>query len=382
MVLLIVSCVLLGLALLGALFNAITALLIRPVPPAPECRSWPGITVLKPLHGGEPALEHNLRALFDQDYPGPVRIIFGTRNSDDPALAAVDRLRAGYPLADVDLVVSDRRWGANNKLSNLANMDAVEERRDGGRHPIVVIGDSDVDWPRDTLRRLAAALAEPDMALASCLHVGRGDAGFWSRLAAMDISYRFMPSVLFGVALGLARPTLGPTMAFTRDALDRIGGFAAFGDVLADDYEIGAAIRGLDRRSVLPPFYIVHGCSEASLSALAGHELRWTVTIFRIDPAGFAGSFVLHTLPLALFGSVAAGFSSLSVAVLAVAFASRGLVKMRMDRASGTVSGPIWLLPIRDLLSFALFCATFFMHKVDWRGSRFRVTRDGKLHMR
>jgi ceramide glucosyltransferase len=165
----------------------------------------------------------------------------------------------------------------------------------------------------------------------------------------------------------------------TRETLARIGGFAAFGDVLADDYEMGAAVRALGLSTVLPPFYITHGCSESSLAALVRHEMRWTVTIFRIDPAGFAGSIVVHTLPIALIGAALGGFSAVGLAVLGGAFASRALVKLRMDRVSGSVSGPLWLVPFRDLVSFALFCATFFVHKVDWRGSQFRVTRDGRL---
>ncbi len=373
MVLTIASILVMTVAVAGAIFNIAAACLIRAPGAVPDLAEWPAVTVLKPIHGTEPALAANLAALFAQDYPGPVQIIFGTRNPNDPALAVITEVRARYPEADIDIVISDRRWGTNNKLSNLANMDEV------GRHPLVVIADSDVDWAPDTLRRLAGALAEPGVGLASCLHVGRGDAGVWSVLAAMDLSYRFMPSVLMGVALGMAKPTLGPTMAFTRETLGRIGGFAAFGDVLADDYEMGEAVRALELRTVLPPFYITHGCSEPTLPALARHELRWTVTIFRIDPAGFAGSLVVHTLPMALIGAALAGFSTVGWAVLAAAFASRALVRLRMDIAAGSVSGPLMLVPFRDLLSFALFCATFFVHKVDWRGSQFRVTRDGRL---
>lgn len=373
MVLMIASILVLTVAVAGAIFNIAAACLIRAPGPVPDLAEWPAVTVLKPIHGTEPALAANLAALFAQDYPAPVQIIFGTRNADDPALAVIAEARKAYPSADIDIIISDRRWGANNKLSNLANMDEV------GRHPLVVIADSDVDWAPDTLRRLAGALADPGVGLASCLHVGRGDAGVWSVLAAMDLSYRFMPSVLMGVALGMAKPTLGPTMAFTRETLHRIGGFAAFGDVLADDYEMGKAVRALGLRTVLPPFNITHGCSEPTLPELARHELRWTVTIFRIDHAGFAGSIVVHTLPMALIGAALAGFSTAGLAVLAAAFASRALVRLRMDIASGTVSGPLMLVPFRDLLSFALFCATFFVHKVDWRGSQFRVTRDGRL---
>ena len=48
----------------------------------------PPVTVLKPVHGAEPNLEENLESFFLQDYP-EYEIIFGCRDSDDPAL---DRL--------------------------------------------------------------------------------------------------------------------------------------------------------------------------------------------------------------------------------------------------------------------------------------------------
>lgn len=373
MVLMIISIIVLAMSAVGAIFDIAGGLLARAAHPVPTLDHWPAISVLKPVHGTEPGLREKLESLFVQDYPGPVQVIFGTRDADDPALTVIADARAAHPMADVDVVISDRRWGTNNKLSNLANMEP------NGRHPIIVIADSDVDWAPDALRRLAAALAEPGVGLASCLHVGRGDAGFWSRLAAMDISYRFMPSVLMGVALGIARPTLGPTMAFSRDTLTRIGGFAAFGDVLADDYEIGEAVRSLGLRTVLPRFFITHGCSESTLRALVAHEMRWMVTIFHINPSGFAGSIIVHTLPLALIGSALAGFSAPALAVLALATIARMVAKFCLDRASGLVSGPLILVPIRDVLSFILFCSTFFVHKVDWRGSQFRVTRDGRL---
>ena len=38
-------------------------------------------------------------------------------------------------------------------------------------------------------------------------------------------------------------PCMGSTIALTRATLDEIGGFAAFADYLADDYEIGRAVR-------------------------------------------------------------------------------------------------------------------------------------------
>lgn len=371
-----VSILLLGMAAIGALFNLAAAALLRPVRRTTRRDQWPSVTVLKPLHGMEPALETNLETLFAQDYPGPVQIIFGTASTADPALEVVARLTDRHPDADVARVSNAAMIGANKKLSNLHNMARLQA------HEIVVIADSDVSWRPDTLARVVETLDRPGVGMISCRHVGRGDAGFWSRIAAMDIAYRFMPSVILGRAIGLAQPVLGPTMALRAETLAAIGGFPAFADLLADDYEIGRAVRSLGLTTELSDFFIVQGCSEPTLGALATHELRWSLTVFRIDPLGFAGSLLTHALPLALLAAIAAQASAASLWILALALLSRLIVKARMDQATGMASGPASLLPLRDLLSCAIFVATFFIDKVDWRGSQFRVTRDGRLQLR
>ena len=369
----IVVAILLGLAVAGTLFLLAAVALVGRYQPHRVSGDGPPATILKPLHGAEPALAANLATAFAQLYGAPVQIIAGARNADDPALGIIAQVAADHPLGRLDVVNDATRHGANNKLSNLANM------ANRIRYPLVVIADSHVAWSTDTLAQLAAALEDGDVGLVSCLHAGRGDAGLWSVMAAMDISYRYMPSVIVGTALGLANATLGPTMALRRETLAEIGGFEAFADLLADDYEIGRAVRKLGLKSVLPRCFVAHGCCEQSLYELVMHELRWSLTIRRIDPAGYSGTLLLHSFPLALCATIVDALSPESLVVLGASLLARIAVKLRMDAVSGIVSGPILLIPLRDLLSFAIYWTSFFVQDVDWRGSKFRVTRDGKL---
>lgn len=357
----------------GCVYTLAAAVLVgryRAAPPA-RLAAPPAITVLKPLHGAEPRLRDNLETLLGQAYPAPVQIVFGIADAADPAAAIVAALAAAHPAADIAVIVDATRHGANAKISNVVNIAAH------ARHPLIVLADSDVAWPPDTLARLAAALAAPGVGLASCLHSGRGDAGFWSVLGAMDIGYRFLPSIAVGVATGLARPVLGPTFALRREALAAIGGFARVADALADDYELGRAVRALGLATIVPPFTIVHAGDEATAAALIAHELRWTRTIRGLDPAGFAGSIVTHPVPLALAAAALVGVPGL--ALLAAAIAARAVLKLRVDSVTATTAGPLWLLPMRDLLSAALFVGAFFVDTVTWRGARYSVSRDGRI---
>ncbi|WP_295525130.1 bacteriohopanetetrol glucosamine biosynthesis glycosyltransferase HpnI [Novosphingobium sp. Chol11] len=364
-----------GLALAGIGYTIAATFLVGRYAPSPV---GPGqavlpMTVLKPLHGTEPQLLANLDTLLRQDYGAPLQIIFGLRDGDDPAIAVVEALMARYPAANIALVIDPARRGSNNKVSNLINMASRIA------HPLVVISDSDVALPPGSLNRLAAATNDPEIGLASCFHIGRGDAGWWSVLGAMDIAYRFMPSVAVACATGLGQPALGPTMALRREVLEAIGGFARFCDVLADDYEMGRAVRALGLHTVVPPLAIIHCCAEETLGTLIRHELRWTRTIYGIDRAGFIGSGVTHCLPLALIGAAMTGGGWFALSAVGAALAARFTLAVRVDRAAGQSSGPKWLLPARDIVSFYVYLTTFFGNRVEWRGARFKVARDGRI---
>jgi ceramide glucosyltransferase len=132
---------------------------------------------------------------------------------------------------------------------------------------------------------------------------------------------------------------------------------------------------------------LVHGCSEASFAALARQELRWNATIAGIDPAGYAGSIVLHPLPLAILGWLIGGGAAGALAV-ALALAARGAASLAATRLD--FSGRSWrdrltalvLVPLRDLLSFTLFLASFAVRSVDWRGTSLNLGRQGRLAAR
>ena len=112
----------------------------------------------------------------------------------------------------------------------------------------------------------------------------------------MAVHDHFLPGTILGLALGLARPCVGATIALSRETLSRIGGFKAVANQLADDYAIGKAVRQAGLRVVVPPMLVAHTFEEKSLSEVIRHELRWARTIFTVDPVGYIGSGVTHAL--------------------------------------------------------------------------------------
>lgn len=342
----------------------------RPSPPsvAPE-----PVSLLKPLHGVEPRLRDNLSTFLDQRWEAPIELVAGMQQANDPAGEVAAGLRQSSFGHDrsVTLVRDATPHGANAKIANLINMAPAAS------HDLIVLSDSDIAVPRDYLTHLAATLAQPGVGAVTCLYRGRGDAGVWSVLAAGAISYQFMPSILVALSFGHPVPTMGSTIALRRETLERIGGFAPFADVLADDNAIGYSVNARGLVIALPTMVLAHGCTEMSFGAVVRHELRWSATIRSVSRIGHAG--LVSTFPVA-FALLALPFHlHLGAAALAMALAARFVLLGRVDHLVERSSAPLWMLVPRDCLSFAIWFAALFVRSVEWQGRQLAMRRNGRV---
>lgn len=343
----------------------------RATPPATD---FPPMTLLKPLHGAEPSLADNLESFFTQDYPAPFQIVFGVQDPNDGAIAVVEALKQRFPQVDSVLVVDTRRRAANPKVANLINMEEAI------RHGILVLSDSDIAVERDYLQRIAATLAPQSVGGATCVYTGWGASGFVSQLSAMGVSYHFLPNVMAGLGFKMAQPCFGSTIAIKGALFRESGGFSAFANQLADDHAMGMAVRNKGYTLAIPPFAVRHASTETAWREWFFHELRWMRTIRTVDPGGHAGSIVTHAFPLALLGFIFSAFAPFTAYLLIAAFLVRAVLKWRIDRVFGQPAGPLWLLPLRDVLSFCVFLASLFGGSVVWQNEHLTVREDGALN--
>jgi ceramide glucosyltransferase len=361
----------LAVAFVGCIFTLVEAgFVLAFSAEQPTSADAPPVTVLKPLHRAEPDLAQRLAALCQQDYTGPVQIVCGARGDLAPATAAVREVNAAFPDA-IELVADQRSHGTNGKVSNLANM------LPRASYDTIVLSDSDIVVERDYLRRVVALLAEPDVGAVTCLYYGIGGAGLWSRISALATNTHFLPQAITALGLRLGKPCCGATLALHRSMLDRIGGFAAFADALADDYAIGAAVRAAGYEVKAAPFVVGHRSFEGSLREFMRHEVRIARTIRSIDPLGYAGTVLTHPLPLALLGMLSGGLTAMLLMLAAVA--ARVTLCRCVEWRFGLPRQNYWLLPLQDVLVFGVYVASFFGARVHWQGVDFRVAADGTL---
>ncbi|MBE1237612.1 bacteriohopanetetrol glucosamine biosynthesis glycosyltransferase HpnI [Phaeovibrio sulfidiphilus] len=330
------------------------------------------VSVLKPLHGLEDGLLENLRSFCRQTYP-EFQIVFGVHSPDDPALAVARAVRDEFPGHDIAIVVNDAAPFRNRKVSNLDNM--MRE----ARHPWLVLADSDMRVAPDYLATVTAPLADPANGAVTCLYRGVvSDSGLWSALGAMHINFNFLPEALLGDWLGVGDGCFGATIALSRETLERIGGFAAIGDHLADDHALGQAVRALGLRVVLSRALVDTMVSEPTSSSLLDHELRWAHTVFLVQPAGYMGSFLTFPVPLAV---LAAAFLPLWAGGTAVAsaIALRWLSVHLLARLFSLATPEVARLVLRDAISFYIFVTSFFRRKLVWRGHTLTSLKNGTI---
>jgi ceramide glucosyltransferase len=360
-----------GLGCLYLLVGAI-ALLWRAREGKPAAATAVPVTILKPLHGDEPGLFDRLMTFCTQLYDAPVQIVFGVQDADDPAVAVVRRLQAALPGAAIDLKIDARSHGANRKISNVVNMVTL------ARHPVIVLADSDIEVGRDYLRAVVGELQRPNVGLVTCLYHGLAGEKIAPQLARLALDTHFLPNATTAIRLGLTSPCFGSTIALRLETLDRIGGFQAFADCLADDNAIGDAVTASGETIAITPFTVGHACRQQTLRAVLSDDLRSARTIRSIDPLGHFGALVVtHPLPFAL---VAAALGAADgPLMIPIAIICRLALCLCVERAFGIARHPYWLIPLRDLLSFGVHVTSFFGNAVAWRGHRYRVLDDGRL---
>ncbi|MBO0722203.1 MAG: bacteriohopanetetrol glucosamine biosynthesis glycosyltransferase HpnI [Blastocatellia bacterium] len=335
----------------------------------------PPVTIFKPVSGADRDTYENFASFCRQDYP-EYQIVFGVRDENDPAVTVIKRLIAELPERNIELVISGKENGYNGKVSNLQNMYAYT------RHDVLLIADSDIRVGTDYLRRVIAPLQRPDVGMVTCLYRGARARTFAAQLENIGISSAFAPDVCASRTLEGIAFALGSTIALRRELLEGIGGFRAIADYLADDFLLGNYAAKAGYEVVLSDYVVEHVSATGTLAAMLKHQMRWARTIRISRSWGYCGLLFTYGTATSLLGLLAWNFSGFAWRLFAVTLLMRyltvfgvGLFALQ-DRA---LARWFWLVPVRDLIAFAVWVTSFAGDEVEWRGVNFRVLPGGKL---
>ena len=318
------------------------------------------VSVLKPIRGDGGNLEAALAS--HSKLEGDYELLCGVSSLDDPAVAIIRK----FPKARV---VECPTVTANGKVGIL--IDLVK----AARREILVVNDSDISVEPDYLARVTAPLADPKVGLVTCLYRAVGDT-FAARFEALGVATDFAPSTLVARLVGVDEFAMGSTLAFRRSDLEKIGGFAAIADYLADDYQLGHRIHALGLKCVLSDVIVETHLGGGFLDVWR-HQIRWARTIRVSKFWGYPGLPVTYATLWALVAA-ACGRWQIAIAILLVRMLMAivaGWFKMR----SKDVLRLFFLIPVRDLFGVAVWIVALFGNTVVWRGSTLRLDREGRI---
>jgi len=333
----------------------------------------PAVTLLKPVHGVDAELYQNLKSFCEQDYP-VYQIVFAIASPEDPAIPVVQQIIADHAHRDICLVISDRHIGLNNKISNVANAYEL------AKYDILVIADSDMRVRPDYLLCIARAFEPSDVGAVTCLYTGSPVGSVASDLGCMYINESFVPSVLVALSLEELKFCFGATMAVRKEALNAIGGLATLSAFLADDYMLGKLVTEHGYRVAMADCLVENIVLERNIWTLLQHELRWARTVRTVRPVGYALSILTQPVPLAALGLLFSPSNSVGFIILVMALGLRVLLHFTARQCFQLrgLAAP-WLVPVREVLNFAVWVASFFGNSVQWRGRSFHVNRKGHM---
>lgn len=334
----------------------------------------PPVSILKPICGNERNIYENFASFCRQDYP-EYQIVFAVRERQDPVVEVVEKIIAEFADLDIQLVVSDRTIGANLKVSNLANAQAV------AKYPILLIADSDIQVGSDYLKRVVQPLIDPTVGVVTCLYRSLTQ-GWVAKIQAIQTACEFHAGVLVARKLGGMNFAFGSTIIIQTATLEAIGGFAAIADYLADDFLLGYLPTQKDYKVVLSDYIVEHVLAADTFIGSIQRQIRWARGKRVSRPGGYLGLILTYGIIASLLFAIATRGSILSWTVLTITWCIRLImawaigIRSLKDEAASQL---IWLVPLCDLLSFAVWCYSFFGNTVEWRDRSLLLTKGGKL---
>jgi ceramide glucosyltransferase len=339
----------------------------------------PAISILKPLKGGDETTAASLETWLRQNYSGPLQILFGVADVNDPACEIVRQLLARNPTVNAQLVLCENLAGTNAKVAQLAQLEKLAQ------HDLILICDADVRVPLDFLASFVAPLRDEKAGLVNCFYRLANPTTTAMRWEAVAINADFWSQVLQSATLKPLDFALGAAILMRRRALAEIGGFKALADCLADDYQLGQRIARHGHQITICP--VVVECWDAPMNwtHVWKHQLRWARTIRVCQPLPYFFSILANAtfwpalwlvVSLASTQTFCAPLAALVCLLIRMALAQN--LQRRFTPERKLVS-PAWLVPVKDGLQVALWFSAFAGNTVEWRGRKMKLRRDGTL---
>jgi ceramide glucosyltransferase len=249
------------------------------------------------------------------------------------------------------------------------------------RYDAVLISDSNVLVGPDYLRSIARHLADPSVGLVTNLIRGTGGRTLGSLFENLHLNSFIVGSVSFLDRFLKMPCVIGKSMLMRKRDLERIGGFDAVKDVLAEDFVIGRKIHESGLRVVVDSYLINNENQYWDVRRFLNRHTRWAKLRWKIGGFRYLSELLANPVFLACLPLAWCGLSGPAVTLAASAAA----LKIAGDRSLGIRTGSCMhaaaylLVPVKDVIIGCLWFVPLLSDTVLWRGARYRIEDDSRL---
>jgi hypothetical protein len=344
-------------------------------PPLPE-GPLPGVTVIKTCVGVDDGEAELFDALFHQDYPGPLQLIFTVPNTECAANPVIDAYLKKYPNVDAMKLVSTTRLAAYRKV------DAVYDAHPHVKHPLVAWSDSDVVTTTHFVRDVAASLLEPGVSMVSTPQFDAGADNFATALKTVGNNVDNATMVpWYLLTYRPVRMVVGHLIAFHKKDLDELADelWATLRIALADDQGTGLTFAKHGKKIVFRNIHnpvrfagktlksMVNQKERHAICQQAGAGSKWAYLVFM---------FMYAQLPATLW-LLTHLFQPSAWVVFAAPFVVRTLLGFWVEKLFlGTLSMTakwFWTVPLWDLAAAYFILKATITQRVDYHGKWYDI---------
>jgi ceramide glucosyltransferase len=338
----------------------------------------PAASIVKPVRGLDHEAYENFASFCRLDYP-QYELVFAVSDVDHQVCAVIEKLRADFPACSIRLITEVPCLGTNDKVNNLCQL--VQS----AKYDFIVMSDSDVRVEPDYLKEVIAPFANPEVGAVTAFYKSISAGNLASKLSALGMYMDSAPSALVAKKIeGKMRFAFGWSMATSKRHLAEIGGWKEMANYHSDDFEFGKRIAQCGYRVELMAKPVSMVFPKETLAEHFRRELRWSIGLRSVRPLGYWGLGFTHGLPWAVLAAVAA----LSIDLTPMAFSylvAYLILRVGLTWTTGKwgigdrqLAKILWLVPVRDAISFIIWITGLFSDKIVWRGLNYHV-RHGQL---
>lgn len=255
----------------------------------------PSVTVQMPAYNEEDFIETAIESVRSQNYPGDVEIIAVDDGSTDRTWQILQRLAEKY--SELKVYTKENEGLAPTRNYALSK----------GENEIVVSMDSDTKLEENALISLVLALADDDVvAVGGNVETWNDTESWWTRAQSLEYLVSMEMARMFQSRFRHLLCASGACSAFTRDILEKVGGWQSTGWKYTEDFEISIRLHEYGKLSFEPNAIALTEC-PTGFRAWWNQRMFWAGgglrTVLRHRRALFNPSFSLlglFALPLKL----------------------------------------------------------------------------------